>query len=492
MGIGRARVGVLAAAALALGAAGCERPILARDGTLVFSEPGARGAAVLTANGVEFHDREDIPARVVHRDADEPWRAPIGFILPASGRFTATSRPTVLATTGLALAMRPSDTRVPSWGGEVLVRIDVIAPAPEGTARMGERVVIVLAGAGEDTSLLVDAALEQLAARDRAGIVDANGGEVVVPMLPASHRTLLGASVERRIDTAPCAPGSAGCIPERMRSSHKPRNLARALHLAGELAEAGSGARRVLVIGDGAADTMLPEVQREVQALASRGVAVSAVGSSAHADSNGVASIGIAGGGVVGTSEDLGARIASVRTAIPEAGRVAFRDVVLTFEGTPAPSHVLEASGSHVAWRLDAGQLLLGDVHAGEGRTEVVRVTVPAWVPGERFAFTVHANYKEEATGLDREMHAELASVYDDDIERIAESRHGDVIAYASALATLRRLDAAFASGSVRRAGGIERLARMHAKSMALLARDTSDPAIIEQAEVLGALLDVH
>src|SRR5260370_23296674 len=91
----------------------CGRSFLARDGTLVFPQNGAHGASVVTANGLEFHDVADVPERVVVHDPYEPWRAPIGFLIPASGRFTKTSSPTLVATTGLALSLRPSDTRVP-------------------------------------------------------------------------------------------------------------------------------------------------------------------------------------------------------------------------------------------------------------------------------------------------------------------------------------------------------------------------------------------
>ena len=166
----------------------CASPFLASDGTLVFQEKGARGASVMTANGLEFHDVTDVPARVVPRDPYEPWRAPVGFIVPASGRFTKTSSPTLLATSGLAISLRPSDTRVPSWGGEILVRIDVIAPAAAGAARWGEDVAIVLDGRGEDTRALCEAALAQLGARDRVVVVDSAGARVVVPVMPASHR----------------------------------------------------------------------------------------------------------------------------------------------------------------------------------------------------------------------------------------------------------------------------------------------------------------
>jgi hypothetical protein len=168
-----------------------------------------------------------------------------------------------------------------------------------------------------------------------------------------------------------------------------------------------------------------------------------------------------------------------------------FRDVRLTFEGTPAPSHVIEASGGAALWRLDAGEVLLGDVRAGEARTEVLRVSVPAWVPNEELRFTVKARVDDLEYGGPREFVAEVSCVYDDDIERIAKSRHGDVIAYASAMATLRRLDRAFVGEDVARASGLRKVAEMHARSMQLLARDTHDFATQEQADMLAALLAV-
>ena len=158
----------LAGGVLLLLTCACSRPFLARDGTLVFQEKGAHGASVVTANGLEFHDVTDVPKRVVVRDPYEPWRAPIGFLIPASGRFTKTSTPTLVATNGLAIVLRPSDTRVPSWGGEMLVRVDVLAPAAPGTARWGEDVAIVLDGRGPDTRALAEQAIVP-AGRPRPG-----------------------------------------------------------------------------------------------------------------------------------------------------------------------------------------------------------------------------------------------------------------------------------------------------------------------------------
>lgn len=446
------RSSVVGIALLAALACACERPYFGRDGTVTFPQSGARGASVLTANGIEYRDREDVPQRLVIRDANEPWRAPIGFILPRDGRFTVASRPHVLATSGLAIVLRPSDTRVPSWGGEVLIRVDVIAPAAEGTARWGENVGLVIDGDGADTVTLADTALGQLAGRDRVTIVDAHGARTIVPLMPAANRSMILAALRTHLT----------------RRARPARDMAAALRTA-SAAIGGSKdvTQRVLVLEEGRLDDAgVTEIAR----LAQRGVQVATVATS-------------------GSEETRDDRVEAVKSAIPQAGVTTFRDVRLTFEGSPAPSHVIEASGGEARWILDGGVLALGNVRAGEARTEVLRVSVPAWVPGESFRFTVTAHVDDLAWGGPRDFTADVPCVYDDDIERIAKSRHGDVIAYASALATLRRLDRAFIGDEVDRAGGLRRIAEMHARSMQLLARDTRDFATQEQADMLAALL---
>jgi hypothetical protein len=429
----------------------CGRPFLARDGTLVFPEPGAHGASVMTANGLEFHDVADVPQRVVVRDPYEPWRAPLGFLVPASGRFTKTSRPTVIASDGLAIVLRPSDTRVPSWGGEMLVRVDVRAPAAPGTARWGEDVGLVVDGRGGDTPALVEAALRQLAGRDRIVVVDAAGARVIVPPMPASDRSLVLAAVQRRL-TGP-EPDNKGL-----------RDRAGAVRAAlGSLSR--GTLRRILVLSDsgrGAAVQASPGVGDDLVPL-----------------------------DVVSTNPqdgDLDGRVRAIQAFLPASGDVVLRDVVLAFDAVPAPSHVLEASGGTARWELEGGELALGDVRAGDERTEVVRVTIPAFAPGQEFTLHVAVRFDDARAGKPRTMEASLRCAYDDDIERLADSRHGDVIAYASALATLARLDASFL-GAHRTPDDLRSIARMHARSLALLARDTHDPAAAEQAARLEALL---
>lgn len=433
--------------------AGCAHPVVARDGTLVFEQKGAHGAAVMTANGIEYKDNADVPQRVVVRDVDEPWRAPLGFILPADGRFTKTSKPLVLATKGLAIVLRPSDTLVPSWGGEVLVRVDVIAPAPEGTARWGENVALVIDGDGADTAALADAAFERLAGRDRVTVIDSRGGRVIVPAMPASNRSMMVAALSAQMKA-----------PSRM-----PRQLARSIAIAGAATAGGDRVnQRVLVLSD---KPLAKEDSDALATLQQHGLHVASV-----------ETVGL-------KDDDFDERAEQVRAAIPAAGDTMFRSVTLSFQGTPAPSHVIEASGGEAVWRLDAGDVLLGNVRAGEARTEMLRVSVPPWVPGEKFSFTVTAHVDDLTWGGPRDFSAQVPCTYADDIERIAKSRNGDVIAYASALATLKRLDQAFAGADTSKQGGLRKLAEEHARSMQLLARDTKDFATQEQADMLAALL---
>jgi hypothetical protein len=432
-------------------ASACSRPFLARDGTLVFQEQGAHGASVMTENGMEFHDVTDVPAPVVSRDPYAPWRAPVGFIVPASGRFTRTSQPTRLTTEGLSISLRPSDTRVPSWGGEILVRVDVVAPAAKGAARWGEDVAIVVDGRGPDTPVLCDAVLAQLGERDRVVVVDTAGAQIFVPVMPASHRSLILAAVERRLAQPPrAARDRAGAVRAALQAT-----TSATYRRIVVVSDAGEGAREDIQEGMGA--QLLP---------------VAVLGSS------------IASGG------DLDVRVQAVQHFVLPAGKPAFHDVVLAFDGVPAPSHILEATGGDTRWQLEGGELALGDVRAGDERTEVLRVTIPAWTPGELYRLHVAVRFGDlSRDGESRTMEADLPCVYDNDIERLAASRHGDVIAYASALATLARLDAAF-TGGVHTPGDLRPVARMHVRSLALLARDMKDSAAADQAALLEALLD--
>jgi hypothetical protein len=451
----------------------CAGPVMTRDGSVVLEEKGAHGAGVMTSNGIEYHDRKDLPQRIVTRSPNDPWRAPVGFILPSSGRFVVTSRPTVMGTPGLTFAMRPSDTRVPSWGGEVFVRVDLLAPAAPGQARPEEQVAIVIDGAGPDTVRMVEAALAQLGGHDHVTVVDVRGAHIVVPTMPASHRSLVAAAVARRLESRVETPDFTGA-------------LARATSALGT-----AGPRLVVLLTDGAAGKGLGgPAEAALAAMAPAGIPSIVVATSAHSDFEALNALSGEASSILVADEALDARAKTLRGAIPAPGALTFSDVVLTFEGTPAPSHVLEASGGDVRWKLESGELALGDVYAGEMRTEIVRVTIPPWVPGEKFAFTVTATFGDAAVGPERRnFSARLPCVYDDDIERIANSRHGDVISYASALATMRRLDAAFVGPGVDGAGGLRKLAELHARSMSLLAKDMHDPQIMEQAEILTALL---
>jgi hypothetical protein len=391
---------------------------------------GKHGGLVMTPNGPVFHESADVPERVVFRDPNEPWRPPIGFILPKSGRFTLTSTPVTIASAGIAIVLRSSDTRVPAWGGEILLRVDIHATAAPGTLRDPEKVAILIDD--DDAQDTLDVALGQLSARDQIAIIDTHGPRTIVPSMPATHRSLALATAAHRL-----------LVPRPN------RDLGGAIAIARK-----SGAKRVLLIS------------RENKTLAIDG-ATSAV---------------------VDPRSETAAT--AVRTFLPAAGPVAFHDFTIAFDGVPAPARVLEASGGEAIWTLEGSDLRFGDLRAGDARAEILRVTVPPWIPKKPFTLHVTASAIDATTGKKRWFPADIHGVYDDDIERIAESRHGDVIAYASALATMHRLHAAFVGDGVDRAGGLLPLAKMQAKSLSLLARDFPDKGFTEDAAVLQALLN--
>jgi len=476
--LGRAAAG--AALALALTVGGCSTPMLSRDGQVVFQEKGAHGASVITANGVEFLDRAEVPQPIVRRSPDEPWRPATGFLLPSDGVWRRTSTPIAVQGAGLAVVLRSSDVLVPSWGGEILLRMDVFAPTAAyprvaNSVRAAERLAIVVDGTGPDTVALAGIALDNLGGADRAGVIDSTQARPVVPLLPGSHQTLLHAAVERLLAQTERA-HAPRALPEAL-------DLARRWILAAPPAEGGL-TRHVLVLTDGASLTD-PHLASEVKELGAAGIQILGVATD-NLEPAALEPLGAHDG--AGTVED---RKDLVDRALPPPGEIVLDDVTLSTSSVPAPARMIEVSGGDSALGLYADHPSLGQVYVGEARTEVARVALPPWVPGEPLELTVTATYKDLGSGKRQTASATIRCRYSDDVERISRARNGDVIAYASALAMVRRLHRAFLGSETDRPGGMRHLAEMQATSLADLARVQRDQALAVQAEVLSTLLGV-
>lgn len=467
----------------------CARPTLTRDGQVVFTPAGGRrGASVLTANGVEFLDAADIPKPTIRRSPYEPWVPATGFLLPRDGVWRQTSRPVAISGPGLTVVVRSSDVLVPSWGGEVLVRIDVIAPRdafPQARASVREprRIALVIDGYASDTVRHAVSVLDNLGGLDRLVVIDAKDARVVVPLLPGSDRTLLEGAIAR--------------IVGRPSSAHERgnRDLPAALALARKFVTAhapdsalAAATSQVIVLTDGigVARGQL-RLASEVAALKRAAVRVSALGVTSTLTPEHLQPF--ADEGFAAASVDK--RDEVLAKLVPPPGDVVLEDVELTFSSVPAPVRVLEVSGGLAALSLDHDRLSLGDLYAGEARTEVARVVMPVWVPGEPVEVIVTARYRTAGTGAWLTASSSFTGRYDDDVERIARARHGDVIAYASALSMVRRLGRLFQGSRTESLGGLRPVVTMQADSLARLSRETGDAALGTQADVLRALLDV-
>jgi hypothetical protein len=460
---------------------GCAAPALTHDGQLVFSEGEQRGASVLTANGVEFVDRATVPAPRVRKSAFEPWQPPIGFLLPADGILRETSTPIALEGSGLLVLMRASDRWLPAWGGELLMRLDVIVPpAAHAWAKPSIRkpiaLVVVIDDDGAGSQALVEAALDNLGQNDRVALVDsAFGGRTAVPLVPGTHRTLVEGAAER-------------VIFQRAHGPRKRRDLGAALELAEKWLRKHGADGRVLVLTDGIGIAVdRGRVADRARALARAGVRVTAVAATDRVDRETLSVFGAD----VHTGEASDEREEAVLSAFPPPGDVVLKDVVLSFASAPAPTHLIEASAGEAYLGLEADQLFLGELYVGEARTEVVRLAIPNFTPGERYRLSVRAEYRDARSGRWLSARRQAPFVYSDQIATIADSRHGDVIAYASGLAMVRRLERAFAGNAFDRLGGLRGWVRWQADSLANYASVSHDAALAQQAEVLNTLLAV-
>jgi len=476
---------------LLAGLSACATPALTRDGQLVFTPKGGRrGASVITANGVEFMDSTELPKPVVRTSPNDPWTPPTGFLVPKDGIWRKTSTPVALSGNGLAVVLRSSDALIPSWGGEILVRLDAIVPTdafPDARASVRKplALALVLDGSGPNMVALVKVALDDLGEKDRVVIIDDARSRAVVPMLPGSHHTLLEGAVMRLFASA------RGGLAKKTRDLPGALSLARGFvttYLKSETLSDTHAVGQVLVISDGVGviEGGLG-LSAEVAALSRAGLRLSGIASADNLRPEHLAPLGehVVASGTFADRED------AVSQVVPPPGDVVLEDVELTVSSVPAPVRVLEVSGGLFSLSLDRDRLSLGDLYAGEARTEVARLAAPPWVPGEPFEVTISARYRDVRSGQWMTAEKTITARYADDVEAIASARHGDVIAYASALSMVRRLGRVFQGSRVDGLGGLRPVVELQAGSLAELSRKSHDPALGTQAEVLRALLSV-
>ncbi len=437
---------------------GCSMPALTRDGQLVFAPEGRRGATVLTANGVEFLDRNEVPSKRIRKSAFEPWQPATGFLLPADGVLRHTSRRFAIGDANLAASIRLSDAYVPSWGGELLVRLDwkVLDRARKSSQREAMHVALIVDGRGRDTRALASVIVGNLGARDRIAVIDAVTGAMVVPMVRGRHHSLLNGAIARRLTV-----------------DRDGRRLRRAFRRAGDVLSksAGENHRVEAVVLSDRPPPPNPPVER-LRQLGARLSWVSTTAAAAHA---------------IGAAEALDDRVEWLNERIPPPGPVRLADIAVTVSGAPSPVKVLEASGGDLWPDLDSATLRFGDGAVGDSRSEVVRVAVPEWVSGEKLKIDVALSYTID--GRPHEASRSLVLAYSDDLELLASRRHGDVIAYASGLAMVKRLQRVFNGRAVDQLGGIHPLVDLQVDSLRKLSKSRRDPALAETADLLATLL---
>jgi hypothetical protein len=471
---------VLGGVVVASIASACAHVVPTRDGQLVFAPGAGKGASVLTANGVEYVDRSYHPKPVLRTSASDTWRPATGFLMPPDGVWRYVSSPVSLSVGALSLTMRASDAYVPSWGGEVLLRVDASVdagafPGAEASRRAPMRLVVVWAASEAPEPSLLEGAFAGLGEGDRVAFVDALGARVVVPPLPGAERTLVEGALRRRFAA------------KRKGRRDVAGALAKARSLLTAKASAppsGAGVPfgRVVVVSDGKG--LGPAVAAEVKALERARAGLLALGSRESVTAESLAPLGphaFAG--------ELDVRAEALAQALPPPADEVLGDVVFTFSSAPAPVRVLEASGGEAFLGLEGDALYWEPLRAGQARTEVVRLGLPQWTPQEPLEVNVSVRYEDLTRGGYRYGRAALSFRFSDDMATLGATRHGDVIAYASALAMVRRLGRTFLGGRAQGDRAFRELVAWQAESMDVLAREYRDPRMGVQGETLRSLL---
>jgi len=454
--------------------AGCSMPALTSDGQFVWTPGARRGASVLTASGVEFRDRTERPQPVARKSPYEPYRPATGFLVPSDGRWHRTAQPVRFRAEPLAVTLRTGDALVPAWGGEILVELSLASSDTPATlvarrrassaergvlgalpvaARVEDRpplrLLLVADDVSEATAELACEALSGLGGEDQVAVIDSRGVQAILPFLPYNHRSLIDGALRQRVAMKPR--GSAG------------RDLPGALALAQRWIEqdpAPDTATAVLVVSEEGAE------EEKLRGLKASGARV------AVADPEALRS----------------GRRAALALVLPEPRGASLKEVKVVISSSPAPAHVIEATTGQIGALLDEDELYLDGLTAGQGRTELLRVTVPPFVQGETYRLSVRVEARDAVTGALVAASHRLVLRYTDDMEALSRERSGDVLAYASALAMVQRLDRGLFGDAAEQPEGMRRLVAWQQQALGPLLREDRGPALEGRARLLSAL----
>jgi hypothetical protein len=440
----------------------CATPTLTADGQWVFSA-GKPGAVVLTANGVEFRDNSAVPRPKPRSDPFEPWEAPTGFLVPTSGRFTKLAPRYQIAGPGLSMEVRASDRWVPSWGGEVFLMVHISNPVQP--KRKAHSLVVVMDGDSEDQRSLLHTALATLRSSDRLALVDAHGAQVLVPPISHAFGSMIRAAAEKRVQE---------------RSKKARRRLLGALQTANQLLaqEPSGNIRQLIIISDGGGiGNDGQAIRSQVGRILKTGVKVSAVTSRALPDET----IRVFGYKKF-VQVSLNNQQEAMDTLVFPASPVALTTMELHVSGVPAPVHVLNASEGVAYSTLEEDVIPLTNLHQGEQKSVMIRLVAPVWVPRERMELQVDISYQWRGELYQQSIAVPLR--YSDRLAQLADDRHADVLAQASALSVLGLMPNDAFGG--RRA--LQNLLKIEASSLEQLANERSRPPLRAQAELLHSL----
>ncbi len=161
------------------------------------------------------------------------------------------------------------------------------------------------------------------------------------------------------------------------------------------------GVRRVVVLSDGKANIGVTDTEtlaRTAGSLVDQGITVSAMGLGLDYNEDLLTAMSDAGGGQYHFVDQPGQLAVMFDQELQQMTRVAGREVAVDV-ALPPGVYLQEVYGWQASTHLDGYRVFLGDVHGGETRKIVARVTVDDSQTGMRDLADVHLRYTDADSG---------------------------------------------------------------------------------------------
>ncbi len=471
--IGAKRAALTLGVALAVSGCNGVSVFSSPEGNIAFGAPRANAGG--NSAGGRLRDQPEYrPPAHIARSAFDRWRPQDLGLLPANTLRRRAAEIQRVQAGPLAMELRSSDLRAPGWGGDTYLRLDMRA---SGAQAHPARDLAVLLDTRDENSLrrakrMTAEIFETLREGDRGALITTDeSGRVRVPLL------------------------SYGAVPLLMQrtqavTAHGNDDLAQAVEHATVLLAHPADRIVRLAIFSGNGGLIDGEAVRAIATAQEAGIDVVLIPltqAAAHRMEPVGARTSTLALERIPANEPAERQLVDELSSLPPSEPVA-RDVMLSYEALPAPSHLLDVYGGVSQWTPSGGDVPLGNVRPGDIRTLVFRMGVAPYPSlANQFEPVLRVRWRD-ATGPHEQL-VRMTLPYVETQGEWESNRATDVLHYVSLLGTIAAIHRAVEARDANALSAMAAAAIDQSRTMSEFARDRGDRVMAEQARLLRELV---